>query len=194
MRKPDPYQLLGVSYTASLDEIETTYRQQIREHHPDLHQSAGAEAVADAEQRTRTLNEAMAQIRLEAQGAASIPPGAWRAGLGMHPTAAGAGPQPAICPYCQESFALMKDFSTHLDAVHALRSRQFGGSRAATGPAADAMNRVAKVRFIPAWLVAATFFFAFFTAFRQPIIWMPIMLLLLVVVWTQGSSSFKRRR
>jgi hypothetical protein len=59
----NPYQVLGVAPTASMDEIEAAYRQQIRAHHPDLHQGGSPEALAEAEATTRSLNEAMALVR-----------------------------------------------------------------------------------------------------------------------------------
>jgi curved DNA-binding protein CbpA len=58
----NPYQVLGVA-PASMDEIEAAYRQQVRAHHPDLHQGEPADALAEAEATTRTLNEAMALVR-----------------------------------------------------------------------------------------------------------------------------------
>ena len=59
----NPYQVLGVAPTASMDEIEAAYRQQLRAHHPDLHQGESPEALAEAEATTRSLNEAMALVR-----------------------------------------------------------------------------------------------------------------------------------
>jgi len=59
----NPYQVLGVAPTASMDEIEAAYRQQVRAHHPDLHQGDPPEALAEAEATTRSLNEAMALVR-----------------------------------------------------------------------------------------------------------------------------------
>jgi len=59
----NPYQVLGVAPTASMDEIEAAYRQQVRAHHPDLHQGDSADALAAAEATTRSLNEAMALVR-----------------------------------------------------------------------------------------------------------------------------------
>ena len=59
----NPYLVLGVAPTASMEEIEAAYRQQIRAHHPDLHQRDSAEELATAEATTRSLNEAMALVR-----------------------------------------------------------------------------------------------------------------------------------
>ena len=59
----NPYQVLGVAPTASMDEIEAAYRQQLRAHHPDLHQGESPEELAAAEATTRSLNEAMALVR-----------------------------------------------------------------------------------------------------------------------------------
>ena len=59
----DPYELLGVASTASVDEAEAAYHRQLRRYHPDLHHGGTAEERADAESRTRALNEAIEQIR-----------------------------------------------------------------------------------------------------------------------------------
>ena len=59
----NPFQVLGVDPGASDDQIEATYRRQLRAHHPDLHQGASADELAAAERRTQELNQAMALIR-----------------------------------------------------------------------------------------------------------------------------------
>lgn len=59
----NPYQVLGVAPTASMDEIEAAYRHQLRAHHPDLHQGESTAELAAAEATTRSLNEAMALVR-----------------------------------------------------------------------------------------------------------------------------------
>jgi hypothetical protein len=59
----NPYQVLGVAPTASMDEIEAAYRHQLRAHHPDLHQGESPTELAAAEATTRSLNEAMALVR-----------------------------------------------------------------------------------------------------------------------------------
>ena len=52
MAKRDYYDVLGVSKTASADEIKKAYRQKARQHHPDVDKSTGAEA------RFKEINEA----------------------------------------------------------------------------------------------------------------------------------------
>lgn len=196
MRPVDPYSVLGVSFGASLEEIEAAYRSQVREHHPDLHYADGPDAIAAAEQRTRVLTEAMAQIRAEASGATVAPPGAWRTGTRTPPPPRRPvrPPADAICPYCGATFGLMRDFSAHLDAAHQLHQRQFGGSNRPTGATADAIDAVGKARFLPAWLVTLVFLVAFIGAFDYPIVWGPLSILLLVVLWTQTSPTFRQRR
>jgi len=61
----DPYRVLGVDASWTLDEIEARYRELVLQHHPDLHRAEGPEAVALAERRTVLLNESMARIRKE---------------------------------------------------------------------------------------------------------------------------------
>jgi uncharacterized C2H2 Zn-finger protein len=81
----DPYRVLGADRTWSLAEIERHYREHIREVHPDRHVHEGPDAVALADQRTRELNEAMAQIR-ERHGSFAVP----GTGGGAGPTTPGA--------------------------------------------------------------------------------------------------------
>ncbi|MEZ5141450.1 MAG: DnaJ domain-containing protein [Acidimicrobiales bacterium] len=84
----NPYEVLGVTPAAPIEEIEATYRLRLREWHPDLHQAEGPDAVAAAEARTRQLNAAMARIRQEFKEGG---PGAWRAYDAPHAPGASAG-------------------------------------------------------------------------------------------------------
>jgi len=59
-----PYEILGVTPTTSPSEIETRYRLLLREYHPDLHQDEGPEAIAYCEAMTRSINSAMARVRI----------------------------------------------------------------------------------------------------------------------------------
>jgi curved DNA-binding protein CbpA len=72
----NPYEVLGVTPAAPIEQIETAYRLRMREWHPDLHQAEGPEAVARAEAHSRQLNAAMTRIRQEHRDGG---PGAWRA-------------------------------------------------------------------------------------------------------------------
>jgi len=71
----NPFQVLGVGPDAPPDEIELTYRRLLRAHHPDLHQGADPAELAEAEQRTRELNQAMALIRAGWRPRADVPGG-----------------------------------------------------------------------------------------------------------------------
>jgi len=59
----DPYELLGVPPSASIDEAEAAYHRLLRVHHPDLHHGGSDEQKAAAEARTRALNAAIGRIR-----------------------------------------------------------------------------------------------------------------------------------
>jgi hypothetical protein len=75
----DPYQVLGVDRSWSMPDIEASYRERVRDAHPDRHVHEGPDAVAIADERTRILNEAMAQIR-ERHGPFAVPGRGGRAG------------------------------------------------------------------------------------------------------------------
>jgi len=59
----DPYAILGVSSSASNDDVESAYRRLMSEFHPDRVTSAGAEIRELAERRTREANAAWDEIK-----------------------------------------------------------------------------------------------------------------------------------
>src|SRR5690349_13182471 len=59
----DPYEVLGVGPTATLDDAEDAYHLLLRRHHPDLYQTGSPAGVRAAEQRTRQLNDAISLFR-----------------------------------------------------------------------------------------------------------------------------------
>jgi curved DNA-binding protein CbpA len=67
----DAHATLGLAPGASLDEAEEAYYRLLRLEHPDLHQGAGPERVAQAEQRTRELNAAISALRDRAAATAA---------------------------------------------------------------------------------------------------------------------------
>jgi len=54
----DPYAVLGISRTATGDEISKAYRNKAKEHHPDKVTNKTPEILALAEQRMKEINEA----------------------------------------------------------------------------------------------------------------------------------------
>lgn len=80
----NPYRELGVTPAASIEEIEARYRLLMREHHPDFHQDAGPDALAEAERRTRNLNWAMDRIRQDRETEAETPAWTWDASESDH--------------------------------------------------------------------------------------------------------------
>lgn len=69
--RPDPYQILGVSHAASLPEIRTAWREQVRDTHPDrlLARGLPKEALKLAEKRMIAINDAWEEIQRERAGA-----------------------------------------------------------------------------------------------------------------------------
>ena len=59
----DPYAILGVSSSASDEEIEQAYRRRMSEYHPDRVAGAAAEIRDLAGQRARDINGAYEQIK-----------------------------------------------------------------------------------------------------------------------------------
>ena len=73
--KLSPYEILGVSSSATMTEIKTAYRKRIKECHPDLFSGMDPQAKALAERWTKALNAAYGTLNPRRQGAR---PGATR--------------------------------------------------------------------------------------------------------------------
>ena len=177
----DPYAVLGITPSAAPEQVEAAYRAQLRAWHPDLHQHAGPQAIAEAEARTRALNEAMARIRggwrppAAATGAARRPPAPGRGGFGTDGRPGTAVP----CPFCGAPFADLGTYEHHLATAHRVQDlgprRRRGGSRL--------VQAVGTLRWVPAWLVALL---VVATVLYAPLEWWLVPLCLLaLVLWAQ---------
>ncbi len=151
----NPYEVLGVDRSSTIDEIETSYRRLLRAHHPDLHHAGSPDDLAGAEQRTRELNEAMALIRAgwhpsRAGGPASWPRGAaaastrrsrsrWEDALHLrddtdwyrNPWHDGRTSSLVQCPLCLQVFGDRARFRLHLGRDHHLTEDTFVAAPAA---------------------------------------------------------------
>ena len=61
----DPYDILGVSPYASLEEIRDKYRELSKFYHPDLHQGASERIRQEADRRQEAVNRAWKAIQDE---------------------------------------------------------------------------------------------------------------------------------
>lgn len=210
----DPYEVLGCPSSTPLEEIEATYRLLLRQHHPDLHQSEGPDAVARAEHTTRRLNLAIAHIRhthgKAADRSGPVPPSdAGRRGGGFggyrytgpdpwqtqkrQPSADadwsdgdGHDPhEPVPCPYCGVGFVTLDEFSTHLTVAHHLHDAPVPGAELARPLAI-----LGKLRFVPPGLVLVAIGLVIISGLP---VWVFLsgMIFLLVVMWTHTSKRFK---
>jgi preprotein translocase subunit Sec63 len=60
---PDPYQELGISESATDEEVERAYRRLITQYHPDRLEGVAEELRSQAKDRASRINRAYEQIR-----------------------------------------------------------------------------------------------------------------------------------
>jgi hypothetical protein len=60
---PDPYQVLGVSRLATLEEVTAAYRALAQTYHPDRHIDSSPAVQRQAEQRMREVNQAFLTLK-----------------------------------------------------------------------------------------------------------------------------------
>jgi len=159
----DPFELLGVAPTATIEEAEAAYHALLRVHHPDMHHAGGAQAIADAERRTRALNQAMDEIRAGYVSVASATPtsGSTTADPSWSEsfeTAAPSGweePAHAVtpCPLCDLWFSRRDELTLHVKLAHGLRLEREPRSsplrRSALGSAVAGLQHVSLWVFAP---------------------------------------------
>ena len=196
----DPYETLGVPASATPADVEAAYRSALRAWHPDLHQGRGPEAVAEAEARTRALNEAIARVRAgwrpvdgsAAPGGRDGPIWYDEWGRAHRPVDDGwftadtrVERDPVPCPFCDQPFASLRDYQIHLTDQHRLRNV---GIRRRTdlGPLTRTLGLL---RYVPLWLICAV---ALALAWVLPPVVLPLLLgAVALTLWVQVSPRFK---
>ena len=187
----DPFEVLGVAPGASTEQIEAAYRAGLRAWHPDLHQGEGGAALAEAERRTRELNEAMAHIR---SGWFSSPPSGgdddWSTpepgAPWFRPPPRPRGPVP--CPFCGAPFVDLASYEAHLGSEHRVAAR----TPRRSGGGATGRHLVSGLRSIPTWLVAMILIPTLLWA--PVVLWIPPLALMALVLWAQTRPRGSRWR
>ncbi|MCK5688400.1 J domain-containing protein [Myxococcota bacterium] len=59
----NPYKILGLDSSTSMEEIKQAWQTKIRQYHPDLLQNAAPEILSLAEERTKEINEAYSTLK-----------------------------------------------------------------------------------------------------------------------------------
>ena len=54
----NPYEILGIDRTATVDDARKAYRRLAKKYHPDVQRQKGQKAMEEAEQKMREVNEA----------------------------------------------------------------------------------------------------------------------------------------
>lgn len=192
----NPYEILGVAPTAELDEAEAAYRALLRAWHPDLHQVDGPAAVAEAEARTRQLNEAITWVR-----------SGWRPApaAGAPGQATGWGPPPdgqdwtgspvdgrrhsVPCPFCGIPFTHLASYEWHLSHAHHLRDMTEGRRPHRHSGVVRALGNL---RYVPVWLAMLI---ALLLLWALPGVLYPLpFAFVALVLWAQTSPRFRAPR
>jgi curved DNA-binding protein CbpA len=123
----DPYQTLGVSSSASEEELRTAYRRLVQLHHPD-HNGGSAESA----RRFEEVQDAYAQIRKQRQPVGRAPGAGGRAPR----TAGQAPPRPASDPGLESRLEDLERQLREARAARAAREEAQQAARAAARAAA----------------------------------------------------------
>jgi len=179
----DPYAVLGLPATASLDEVEAAYRRQVRAWHPDLHQHEGPAAVREAEAHTRSLNDALARIR--AAGGSDPGPSRWP------PPSPPPTPAASVsCPFCGIAFSNLPHYEHHLTTEHGVRSSPGDRLLVAQQRVADALQHL---RYVPAWLLAVCLVASLFSGLPGLMLGLGALLVLVLAVQSTRRGRTRRR-
>src|SRR3954470_20159307 len=161
MAKRDYYDVLGVSRTATADEIKKAHRKLVRQHHPDVNKNnkASEEKFKEAQEAYDVLSDPEKRKKYDQFGHAGLgagDPGAYngdpfeafrRAGAGAGTRAGGggrssagwrAGPNVTVEDFDPSDFANAGDFSSIFEQLFGARGGMGGAAAGAAGARAGA--------------------------------------------------------
>ncbi len=109
---PNPYEVLGISTLATLEEVTATYRALAQQYHPDRHVDSPEPVRRQAEQRMREVNQAFLTLKK----------GAWLAPTPESPIPSTAAPDPQAARAArQRAYRAAREHTAQARAAHATR-------------------------------------------------------------------------
>ena len=108
----NPYQVLGISTLATLEEVTATYRALAQQYHPDRHVDSPEPVRRQAEKRMREVNQAFFTLKK----------GAWLAPTPESPIPSTATPDPQAARAArQRAYKAAREHTAQARAAHATR-------------------------------------------------------------------------